>query len=385
MTHNFPQKHLSNSKFHSIFALHLVFSLPLHIKRCSGRTKKGMQCKSATIPVAVKSFSQKQPTSATERAANEDHSHDVPHTTGRPSCFRTKSEDLPMPMMLTSAGLRMRRLLNIYDMKKTFAFLVLVLMSLNLFAQKTAILVAQFGSSNEEARTQALDVMFQEVKKAYPSIEVREAYASPTIRRILDRKGVHKDSPTDALLRLHLDGYDKVIVQPTYMLDGIEMNMLREDVGRVSAFFKEVKIGDPLLQKIPDFEEMVEILSEYTVQKDEALLFVGHGNEEASTATYSMLGQMLQHDGQKHAFMGTIEGWPDRDVSISQLDGKKFKKVTLIPFLMVSGVHAHEDIDGEWKPALEEKGYKVDVRFHGLGENAKVRTLILKHLAEAMK
>ena len=74
------------------------------------------------------------------------------------------------------------------------------------------------------------------------------------------------------------------------------------------------------------------------------------------------------------------------DLAVFSLwDGKKFKKVTLIPFLMVSGVHAHEDIDGEWKPALEEKGYKVDVRFHGLGENAKVRTLILKHLAEAMK
>lgn len=250
----------------------------------------------------------------------------------------------------------------------------------NISAQKQAILLAQFGTSNTEGRTRSLDVIFQEVKAAHPEAEVREAYTSPTIRRILDKKGIHKDDVTSALLRLHLDGYDEIWVQPTFLLDGIEMNMLREDVAQVSHFFKKVEVGTPLLYTIDDFKSMVELLQEQTLAKGEALLYVGHGNNLSSTATYPMMGQMLQASG-KQFYMGTVEGWPDLETSVAMLPGKKVvHKVKLIPFLLACGVHAHEDIDGEWRPALEKAGYEVEVVFQGLGELPEVRQLLYKHI-----
>ena len=78
-------------------------------------------------------------------------------------------------------------------------------MTVMVSAQKQAILVVQFGTSNDEGRAAALDVLFSDIKARYPQYEVREAYTSPTIRRILAKKNVKKDSATDALLRLHLD------------------------------------------------------------------------------------------------------------------------------------------------------------------------------------
>lgn len=256
------------------------------------------------------------------------------------------------------------------------------MISLQISAQKSAILVVQFGTSNDEGRTAALDVVFNDVKQRYSTYEVREAYTSPTIRRILSKKGVKKDSATDALLRLHLDGYDQVYVMPTFLLDGVEMNLLRDEVNAVSAFFKQIKVGTPLLYKIDDFHAVSDLLTQQTPAKDELILFVGHGNEYASTGAYTMLGQIMQQKG--NYMVGTIEGWPDLESSVAAVNPKKFKQVRVIPLLLAAGVHVREDVDGEWRPALEEKGFKVSVSYHGLGEDPTFRSLIFKHLEELL-
>lgn len=268
-------------------------------------------------------------------------------------------------------------------MKKLVSIFFMCMMMLTASAQKQAILLVQFGTSNDEGRTSALDVMLQEVKNRYADMEVREAYTSPTIRKILAKKGIKKDSTTDALLRLHLDGYEQIVVMPTFLLDGVEMNMLRNEVRDVAHFFKEIKVGKPVMYKLSDFQKVVEVLTEQLPEKNQLTLFVGHGNEYASTGAYTMLGQMVQEKG--NFMVGTIEGWPDLETSVEMINPKKFKKVKVIPLLLAAGVHVREDIDGEWKPALEAKGLQVEVSYHGLGESHAFREIIFNHLAELLK
>lgn len=268
-------------------------------------------------------------------------------------------------------------------MKKLVSIFFMCMMMLTASAQKQAILLVQFGTSNDEGRTAALDVMLQEVKNRYADFEVREAYTSPTIRKVLAKKGIKKDSATDALLRLHLDGYEQVFVMPTFLLDGVEMNMLRNEVHDVAHFFKEVKVGNPVMYKLSDFHKVVEVLTEQVPDKNQLTLFVGHGNEYASTGAYTMLGQMVQEKG--NFMVGTIEGWPDLETSVGMVNPKKFKKVKVVPLLLAAGVHVREDIDGEWKPALEAKGLGVEVSYHGLGESPTFREIIFNHLAELLK
>lgn len=246
------------------------------------------------------------------------------------------------------------------------------------FAQKKAILVVQFGTTNDEGRKASLDVIFKDIKDSCAQYEVREAYSAPRVRKGLLKKGIKKDSAVDALLRLHLDGYDEVYVQPTFILDGVEMNMLRDDVASVSRFFKKIEVGMPLLYNLEDFKTARDILAKREAGKKEAVLYVGHGNAFASTGAYTMLGDMMQKDG--NVFVGTIEGWPDLDTSVGAINNRKFKSVTVIPLLLACGVHVHEDIEGEWRPALEKKGFKVDIYAHGLGENKEFRDFIIAHL-----
>lgn len=268
-------------------------------------------------------------------------------------------------------------------MKKLLSLLFLCMLTLSVSAQKAAILVAQFGTSNDEGRAAALDVILSDVKARYPQYEVRESYTSPTIRRILKKKGVMKDSTVDALLRLHLDGYDTIYVMPTYLLDGVEMNMLRDDVRSVQQFFKAVKVGNPVLYRLSDFHAVADLLTQQKPGKKEAVMYVGHGNDYASSGAYTMLSQIMQQKGSY--FVGTIEGWPDLDASVTMVNTKQFKSVRVVPMLLASGVHVREDIDGEWRPALEKKGFKVDVSFHGLGELKEFREFMLTHLDELMK
>lgn len=268
-------------------------------------------------------------------------------------------------------------------MKKIISLILLCLFSVVSFAQKQAILVVQFGTSNDQGRTLALDVLFDEVKQRYPQYEVRECYTSPTIRRILAKKGLKKDSATDALLRLHLDGYDEVFVMPTFLLDGVEMNMLRDDVRQVEGFFKQVKVGNPMLYKIEDFHAVTDLLTRQVPAKNEAFVFVGHGNQYASSGAYTMLCQMMQQKGSY--YVGTIEGWPDLEASVAMVNPKLYKRVQVIPFLLAAGVHVREDVDGEWRPAFEKQGFQVEVSFKGLGEDKAFRQFILQHLDELLK
>lgn len=269
-------------------------------------------------------------------------------------------------------------------MKKLLT-LLLLLCCLTIVAQeqKTAILVVQFGTSNADGRKASLDVIMSDVNTQFAQYEVREAYSSPTIRNILAKKGLKKDSPTDALLRLHLDGYDKVIVAPTFLLDGVEMSMLREEVKVVSSLFADVKVGNPLLYSVEDFHNVADMLTQQTLGKKEAVLYVGHGNQYASTGAYAMLGQMIRQKGNYH--MGTVEGWPDRDASVDMIDKKACKTIHVVPLLLAAGVHAREDIEEEWVPALEKKGFKVEMYLHGLGERTEFRHMFIQKIAELAK
>lgn len=266
-------------------------------------------------------------------------------------------------------------------MKKLLTMLLLLCcMMVAAQEERTALLIVQFGTSNTEGREASLDVIMSDVKSQFTNYEVREAYSSPTIRRILAKKGVKKDSPTDALMRLHLDGYGKVIVVPTFLLDGVEMGKLREEVKALSSFFTEIKVGTPLLYSVEDFRHVAEILTSQPLGKKEAVMYVGHGNEYASTGAYAMLGQILRQKG--NYYMGTVEGWSDKDTSIGMIDKKSCYTVRIIPLLLSAGVHAREDIQGEWVPALEEKGFKVEMYLHGLGEDPAFRNILIRKIEQ---
>ena len=136
--------------------------------------------------------------------------------------------------------------------------------------------------------------------------------------RRLKARGIEKPNPLEALLKLLGDGYTHVIVQSTNIIEGVEMESLRRDVASVARFFKEIRVGNPLLYSVEDAEAVVDILGAGKPEKGSVVL-VGHGTYTPSTATYAMIDYMLKAKGLKNFHVGTIEGYPTFDTMLQKV------------------------------------------------------------------
>ncbi|WP_300698696.1 sirohydrochlorin cobaltochelatase [Bacteroides sp.] len=262
--------------------------------------------------------------------------------------------------------------------------ITLCLLGISLFSlaqeEKAALLITHYGSSDSETRALTLDVITREAKEAFPQFEVREAYISPIVRKRLAKEGIVKDSPIDALLKLRADGFQKIYIQSTTLIEGSEMTSVRRDADKVRPFFKEIKVGNPLLYSVEDCEKVISLLTKEQTGKKEDVVYVGHGNQLPSTATYAMLDFMMKAHGWKNFHVSTIEGYPTVEATLMQLKETSPKTITLVPLLLVCGNHTKEDIAGVWKEKLEKEGYQVKVRMQGLGENQAIRQLYFDHI-----
>ena len=223
-------------------------------------------------------------------------------------------------------------------------FITLYLLGISLFSsaqqeEKAALLITHYGSSDPQTRALTLDVVTREAQEAFPQFTVREAYISPIVRKRLAKEGVYKDSPTDALLKLRAEGYQTIYVQSTTLIEGSEMTSVRRDADKLRPFFKEIKVGNPLLYSVEDCEKVIGILTAEQPEKKEDIVYVGHGNQLPSTATYAMLDFMMKAHGLKNFHVSTIEGYPTLDATLLQLKETRPKSVTLVPLLLVCGNH----------------------------------------------
>jgi sirohydrochlorin cobaltochelatase len=248
---------------------------------------------------------------------------------------------------------------------------------------KLAVLTVHFGTTHDDTRALTVDALNRQVQSAFPDVECREAYTSRIVARRLRERGIAKSLPTEALSALHADGYTHILIQPSTVIDGIEMEALQRDAEEAKSLFKDIRIGRPLLYSPDDYERVIEALTENS-RNDRIYVWVGHGTRDAATAQYAMLDYMLKAKGYKNRFVATLEGYPDYETALAQikLAGMKsgLKKIELQAFMFVYGDHAKNDIAGEWKTRLEKEGFDVETVPEGLGQNSKIRDIYVAHL-----
>jgi len=253
---------------------------------------------------------------------------------------------------------------------------------------KAAVLLVSFGTTHDDTRAVTIDALYEKVKQAYPQLTVARSFTSRIILRRLKARGLEFDTPIEAMLKLRAQGITHLVVQSTNIIEGVEMESLRRDADTMRAFFKEVRMGNPLLYSVEDAERVMEILAERhpaDAKQRSHVLFVGHGTEGPATAIYSQLDYMLRAAGHPNHHIGTIEGYPTFDNALAQIQAAKGKQVTLVPLMFVAGDHAKNDISVDWKEALEAAGLQVQLNIEGLGEVPEIQELFLEHLRFAVQ
>ena len=278
-------------------------------------------------------------------------------------------------------------------MRKLFLFITIILCAAYVRAQDvveppTAILMVHFGTTYDETRAKTIDAINAKAQKEFPGLALAEAYTSRIVMARLEKRGIRKETPTDALLRLRAQGHRRILIQPTYIIDGIEMDRLRKEIDSLHPFFDSLWISTPLLYSVEDAQQVCSILAARHPadnKKREHVLFVGHGTENPATALYSQLDYMMRVQGHPNYHVATIEGYPTFDTAVRELKQMRARKVILVPLIFVAGDHASNDISVEWKQQLEELGFSVELHIEGLGEVPEIQDLYTKKMKNGSK
>ena len=262
---------------------------------------------------------------------------------------------------------------------------------------KKAILVVSFGTSVNATREKTIDRIEADIQKAMPDRAFYRAWTSGMIiRKIEKRDDVHINTVEEAMKQMLLDGITDVIVQPTHVIRGIEYDQLKEAVLERRSQFEQVQIGTPLLTTSEDTDEVLQaVMAEIgTIEKEEAVVFMGHGTSHTAKISYSQMQSQMTALGYENVFIGTVEGEPE-DTScenvIQAVKDAGYKKVILRPLMVVAGDHANNDMAGDdddsWKSQFTASGNfdSIDTQIAGLGEIEAVQKLYVEHTKNAIE
>ncbi|MCI6483042.1 MAG: sirohydrochlorin cobaltochelatase [Selenomonadaceae bacterium] len=258
-------------------------------------------------------------------------------------------------------------------------------------ADKDAIVVMTFGTTFAENRAKTIDATIEGIKAAHPGVKVVTAYTSHIIiDRVAANEGIKYPTPEEALAQLKAEGYTRVAMTTLDIIPGMEYNYKLGVFNSYKQDFKKMTIGTPLMYwqgQEEQADDVTEVLEAFATQfpktkKGEGIVIMAHGTPNIANAYYAVIQEKLQEMGYDNVFIETVEGWPSMETIIPKLKAKKIKKVTIMPFMMVAGDHANNDMAGSeedsHKSILEKEGIKVEAYIHGLGENEAVRNVFVE-------
>ena len=268
--------------------------------------------------------------------------------------------------------------------------------SLQNLPNKDAMVVMSFGTTYKDTRVKTIDATVDAIKAAHPNTKVITAFTSHIIRdRIQQKEGITYPTPEEALAELKKDGYTRVALASLDVIPGMEYNYDAAVYNLYKNDFKKMTLGTSLMYWMGQenqTDQVIETLKAVQSQfpklgKEDGLLIMAHGTPDPSNAYYSVIQDRIHTLGMKNVFIYTVEGTPNLEQVIPQLKLHGIKHVTLMPFMMVAGDHANNDMAGNepdsHKSILEKEGFKVDTYIHGLGENQNIRNLFVERANEA--
>lgn len=252
---------------------------------------------------------------------------------------------------------------------------------------KKGILVVSFGTSHLDTMGKTIEVIEKEMEERFQECNVYRAFTSGMIIRKLKRtEGISVDTVPEALSRMASDGIEEVIIQPTHIINGIENDRMMEDLMEHMSLFKRIRVGKPLLSSVEDYKKAIHaVMAETELDDGEMLVLMGHGTDHHANSAYPTLEYTFHALGYSQVLVGTVESFPELKNVMAKLKIAGEKKVALMPFMLVAGDHAKNDMAGEedsWKSQLEEEGYEVRVIMKGLGEFRGIRQIFVEHIED---
>ena len=209
---------------------------------------------------------------------------------------------------------------------------------------------------------------------------LREAYSTYTFREACTTPGAMGQSPDpdELFSQLAKDGFTHVLVQSSSLTNDLDMQYLRHMAESAKGKFKHLRVGEPLLSDLADYEQVADIaIQTFSVPKEVNVL-VCKSNEEAD-ASYTLLEYTLRDKSDGQWYLATTNGVPTLDHLIKMLKLQKNKKVHLVPF----NAEANSSMRSEGVKKLQQAGYKVTMETRTLMDQEGISRLFEQHTRDA--
>ena len=121
---------------------------------------------------------------------------------------------------------------------------------------KKAVLLCSFGSSDIKGIEESIGILKKDIEIHFNfKIKVEIAFNSKIIVSKLHKKGYAIRDLEGSLQQLHENGFEEVIIQPIFMMDGCENLKLRERVSLYESYFSKLIINSNLFGKENNFNK----------------------------------------------------------------------------------------------------------------------------------
>ena len=257
---------------------------------------------------------------------------------------------------------------------------------------KQALVFTSFGVSDVRARQASLDASAKLLAERFPAWDVFQCYTSNFIRKRLRGQGVLIPSLPELLKSLASQGYSRVLIQPSHLTPGEEFD------GKIVAAAQEAEgwfsaglmVSRPVFDAAEDYKAVLSaILPEFSLEKGEQLVFLGHGSPHHHNPVYERFQQVVD-ERRLPVHIGVLEpsDTPNLSMVISRLKQRGAQQIMLAPLLLAGGSHVTRDMAGEaessWKSQLMAAGFAVRTRLQGLGEYPSFRELYVSKAQKAL-
>lgn len=237
-----------------------------------------------------------------------------------------------------------------------------------------AVVVAVHKDAQSGIGQQGIDRLTLKLREIYPNCDYREACttqgAMPTA-----------PDPDELFAQLEKDGYTHVLVQPSDITNDLDVQYLRHMVEGAKGKFKHLRMGEPLLSDVEDYQEVADlVIQTFSVMPKEVNVLVCPSDDEGD-ASYMMLEYALRDESDGSWLLATTNGIPTIDHLIKVLKIGKIKKVRLVPF----NGEVNSAMRGEMTKKLQQAGYKVTAETRTLMEQEGVIQLFEQHVRHAEK
>ena len=259
---------------------------------------------------------------------------------------------------------------------------------------RKGILLVAFGTSEEKALP-----AYEGIEAAFrPAQEQGEplvwAYTSNIIRTKLGRQGKKVYSVDEALDALAEQWVTDLSVQSLHIMAGEEFTkldrLLQSNVLKHPGRFKTMTLGRPLVESMDDAQAVAKAVLRAVPsarKSGDAVLFMAHGQDAGRCDMVFAGMNAVMNAIDPLAFMASVEGYQRIENIIPMLKEKGVTRVWLMPFMVVAGDHARNDLAGDepdsWASLLRKEGMTVFPVLRGMGEIPGIQDVFARHAAES--